>query len=1222
MSSNSTLPAALHQTNNYMFRIIQKVILNSRIGLLAGLGLAIASLTAPAATNTFNFNNTTANAGSGPVNPANGATAINGTNLNNGDVVVFDGIVINVPGSTSDAWGAVELSAGGYLGLTSATLGVLAETGTTSGNQWQLFINGASTLFGSAALDAKTNRVHIELDCTLTGATTNMTYLVEIDQGATGTYNDSLSGTGLTFPNNTIPLSFGANNAAHLFIQTQPLIAVSAPAPATNLVAAGLTANFTATITQGYPIQTAQQWRSNGVPIAGATSLSYTTPPVTASYNGAQYSIVVTNLLTAGNIVTSSPAVLVVRSTPGLVTFNFPTTTVAAGGGSVTDPHVAISGNGLLAGDTVVFDGIVTPNGSQLSDAWTAINIGGAGYGGVVNAKLGVLTRMGSGANPSQLFINGATVTNPTPSSAATNRVHIELYPSATGSTTNMGWLVKIDQNLTGNFLPAVTGTNLTFGNNTLPLTFGSSGSSSFVYQNPPSPVSIFGGPSPTTQVVAVGAPISVGVTVEGWSPAFQWRRNGLVISGATNEDYTSPPATLADNGDQFTVVVSNRLNSANVITSSVAKVSVLIPNNLTWYPEVDYTTWDTATANWTTNGGVSQTHFATGNNVTFDSLGYNIGGNPVTVTNLVNPNSVTVNALNGAGYVVSGDSISGQSLLVTGDGTGSLYLAATNENEYSSVTITALPGSATTNTLLQIGYNGTDGFLSANVITNNGTLDFDDAGLLPIAGVLTGSGSVIQDGAGTTVLSATNSAYTIQAINAGSLSIASTPNAGPILNNGVLVPASAANVLVIPNPISGGGLFDFTGFQTTIVTGVSSFTGRNLIFWSDVVVDNPAALGDPINGSTDISGADRFGGLYLSNSIVWTQPLELDTRYTTGQAATAPHLANLKGTNDLTGPLTFATGSAAGLNGTELNVEATTGQLTIDAASTLVNSTFTAPVSLNLQGAGVGLWNAPLADAGSTALNVLKRGSGVWTLGGQNTYSGTTTVSDGMLLVEGQIGGAGNVSVAAGGSLGGSGEIYGAVTVAAGGILAPGDGLGMLTVNADLTLSAGSTTSMEISKAAATNAAIVGIGTLTYGGTLVITNAGGTLATTNAFPLFSATTYAGSFAAISPARPGAGLAWNTNTLTTDGTLRIAVGSTVNANPTNITTSVKGNALTLSWPADHTGWRLQVQTNGLAAGLSSNSNYWATVPGSATTNSITITILSTNPAEFYRMIYP
>ncbi len=61
---------------------------------------------------------------------------------------------------------------------------------------------------------------------------------------------------------------------------------------------------------------------------------------------------------------------------------------------------------------------------------------------------------------------------DPTSSGALTNHAHIELYPSATGSTTNMGWMVEIDQNLTGTFLPAVTGTNLTFTNNTIPLSF------------------------------------------------------------------------------------------------------------------------------------------------------------------------------------------------------------------------------------------------------------------------------------------------------------------------------------------------------------------------------------------------------------------------------------------------------------------------------------------------------------------------------------------------------------------------------------------------------------------------------------------------------------------------------------------------------------------------------------------------------------------------------
>ena len=53
--------------------------------------------------------------------------------------------------------------------------------------------------------------------------------------------------------------------------------------------------------------------------------------------------------------------------------------------------------------------------------------------------------------------------------------------------------------------------------------------------------------------------------------------------------------------------------------------------------------------------------------------------------------------------------------------------------------------------------------------------------------------------------------------------------------------------------------------------------------------------------------------------------------------------------------------------------------------------------------------------------------------------------------------------------------------------------------------------------------------GTLTYGGTLTLTNISAPLAAGNSFTLFSAAGYSGSFATISPATPGAGLAWNTN---------------------------------------------------------------------------------------------
>jgi autotransporter-associated beta strand protein len=1170
-------------------------------GLLLAL-LSASAVANAATTNTFVFNNTVVGIGAGPANPASGPVAFSGTNLTAGDVVVFDGIVIDVPGSTADAWGAINLNAGGYLGLTGASLGVLAETGTASGNDWQLFLNGSgtSTHFGSGAADAGTNRVRIELTCAETGSTTNMSYLVEVDQGVSGTFNSSLSGTGVNFANNTIVLTFGANAHSHQFIQNQPLMSLSAVTPATNAILAGFTATFNANITAGWPVSSAQQWLSNGVPIPGATSLSYTTPPVSASYDGVRYSVVVTNLLNPTNVVTSSVAVLKVHATPGIIPFNFATTTVAAGYGTVTDPGVSISGSQLLAGDTVVFDGIVTPNGGQGSDAWTAINVGGAGYGNVTGAKLGVLCRLGTG--PSQLFIDGSGSSNPTSGGAPTNRVRIELYPSASGSTTNMGWMVEIDQNLSGTFQPAVTGTNLTFANNTLPLSFGSSGASAFVTQDPQSPVSIFSGPNPAFQVVAAGAPVTVGISVLGWSPAFQWRKNGVAIPNATNRVYTLAAATLADNGDKFTVVVSNRLDSLNVVTSTVANVSVLIPNNLSWDPVADGKNWDAATKNWSTNGGVAQIAFANGNNVTFDSLGYGLGST-VSIPNTVNPNAVTVN-VSGETYQFGGvGSVSGQSLLLTGDGTGTLGLGL--PVSFANVVVD-------TGSTLQVG-NGVNADLQAVSISNNGSIYFNNAGgTLSVAARITGSGSVIQSGSGTTVLSATNSVYSIAAINAGTLCIASAPT-GVIVNNSELQPNGAAD-FAITNMVTGIGHFYFTGFQTTLMTGLSDQSGQNRIQWSKVIVDNPQALGDTTAGATIIGGADNIGGLYLSNNIAWSQELELDPRQgDPAAAATTPHLGNISGTNEVDSLLTFATGQG----GSQINVDVAAGQLTINSVvgNYAINSN-----RLNLQGAGSGIWNGALSDgptAGTDVLHVLKRGTGVWALSGANTYSGLTTVANGTLLINGQIS-AGDVSVESGATLGGVGTIAGPVAVAAGGTIAPGTGSAVLTVNNTLTLADGSFTRMQVNKTAATKDQIVGVSALTYAGTLVVNNQSGALTTSDSFKLFDATSYSGAFASITPG-PGAGLAWDPSTLATDGTLRIKAGATVDTTPFKMTYSViGGNTLLINWPASHIGWTLLAQTNATGIGLGTN---WFAVPGSTTVSQMSFPFGMANGSVFYRMVY-
>ena len=67
---------------------------------------------------------------------------------------------------------------------------------------------------------------------------------------------------------------------------------------------------------------------------------------------------------------------------------------------------------------------------------------------------------------------------------------------------------------------------------------------------------------------------------------------------------------------------------------------------------------------------------------------------------------------------------------------------------------------------------------------------------------------------------------------------------------------------------------------------------------------------------------------------------------------------------------------------------------------------------------------------------------------------------------------------------------------------------------------------------------------------------------------------------------------------------------------------VSGGTLTLSWPADHIGWRLQSQTNALDIGLNPASAAWSDVAGSTSVNSVNVTVDPSKGTVFYRMIYP
>ena len=133
--------------------------------------------------------------------------------------------------------------------------------------------------------------------------------------------------------------------------------------------------------------------------------------------------------------------------------------------------------------------------------------------------------------------------------------------------------------------------------------------------------------------------------------------------------------------------------------------------------------------------------------------------------------------------------------------------------------------------------------------------------------------------------------------------------------------------------------------------------------------------------------------------------------------------------------------------------------------------------------------------------------------------------------------------------------------------------------------------------------------------GVLTLTNLGPAYAAGDSFKLFNKALPNGGALMLNPSTPGIGLRW-VNKLAVDGTLSIV---TVATSPVILAPNFSISNLTLSWPADHTGWTLQAQTNPPGSGLGSN---WADVFGSASTNQCILSVDPANGSVFFRLVYP
>jgi autotransporter-associated beta strand protein len=258
---------------------------------------------------------------------------------------------------------------------------------------------------------------------------------------------------------------------------------------------------------------------------------------------------------------------------------------------------------------------------------------------------------------------------------------------------------------------------------------------------------------------------------------------------------------------------------------------------------------------------------------------------------------------------------------------------------------------------------------------------------------------------------------------------------------------------------------------------------------------------------------------------------------------------------------------------------------------------------------------NLVVSGAVTGAFAFTKTGSGTLTLSGANTYSGSTTVSNGTLQVTGLLVGGGAVNICSNATLAGAGVVHGPVTIQPGGVIQPGLGgsdTSSLTINNNLTLAGSALFTLNAGNAPNASG-IGGLNTVTYGGVLTVIRAGPALQSGQNFTLFQAASYDGRFSATNLPVLAGGANWVWSPAT--GTLSIV--SVVPTVPTNITCSVSGNSLTISWPGSYLGWYAQSNSLNLA-----DTNDWFDIAGSQLGTNLNSIIHPGLNNVFYRLRSP
>lgn len=387
-------------------------------------------------------------------------------------------------------------------------------------------------------------------------------------------------------------------------------------------------------------------------------------------------------------------------------------------------------------------------------------------------------------------------------------------------------------------------------------------------------------------------------------------------------------------------------------------------------------------------------------------------------------------------------------STAITAGGTGSLTLSGTNTSTgaltVNSGTLilnnsnTIASSLAVNGGTLQIGTGGLAGTIPSLPFTNNGSVVVNRSDAFTLGTVISGSGTLVQAGSGTTTITAEQTYTGLTTVNAGVLQIGTTTTgsiAGDVLVNNATASLdfSRTNNITYAGNITGIGAVAKRGTGNVTLAGTNTFSGglnlyNGIIFAADAQLGaGPITMGPGLTNQNTLSinGGTVDNDIYFSNGGTGLKIVNIATGFTDAT---------------LSGTIHFDANGAAGTPG----------------VSRISTNSGTIVISGKMTGTG-------------TAGYAKRQNGQVIITNPDNDYTGGTNIVDtGVLLVNGKVpgsvyfgeaidaGGAGIMD----GTLGGSGLIGGNVKLQVPSRLSPGgaaaagvhtDTRATLTINGNL---------------------------------------------------------------------------------------------------------------------------------------------------------------------------